>query len=320
MSDVIIGGTYSVSNLLMGRPKVKVISSIINGGLYIPETSFVLRYKRGMFDGSNPTFKTDNPVWIYDDDGDLIFSGYISSIANTVGQTTIGCVSSVNKILTANIDYTSNFEHPAFILSSLAVSLGLSIQNTNIYASYYPEIVSVYSSTSNDNATGASALSSLIEMLSADIAIENDTLVCIPYQASLTSPYTLKHYGYPQLVDDGRQRYTQGVSINYVFSGGNPYSVGSTTDNMWNVDYGASSNLQAYGVESAQEIALARFNRFGIPRPLYMVSINKKYIYKPVLGTCYNLNGSVMNGLFRLIGYETDGKTYWLYLEAANGN
>ena len=35
MSDIILGGAYSVRDLMIGRPRVKVISSIINGGLYL---------------------------------------------------------------------------------------------------------------------------------------------------------------------------------------------------------------------------------------------------------------------------------------------
>ena len=109
---------------------------------------------------------------------------------------------------------------------------------------------------------------------------------------------------------------TKGVSINYVFSGGVPLSIGSTVDYVWSQDYGAGSNLQTYGYESAVAISTARFNRFLNARPLYMVPIKRRHIHKPVLGNCYNVYAGGMNGPFRLVGYETDGKSYWLYMEA----
>ena len=171
MSDIILGGAYSVRDLMIGRPRVKVISSIINGGLYLPETSFVLRYKRGMFDGSNPTFRTDTTVWIYDDDGDLIFDGYVSGVQTGQGQTTISCVSAVNRILSTNMEFTLGPEHPAFILSKILTSLGIEHKNMNIAASYYPDILSVYVSTLADDSKGRDVISSLIEMMSMNVAI-----------------------------------------------------------------------------------------------------------------------------------------------------
>lgn len=314
MIKLLFSGYYDLSKYVIGRPRIKVLSSVINGSLYIPETTLSLRYERGLFDGSNPTFASDTAVDVYDDEDVLIFRGFLRSAATSQGVTSITLVSNLNKLLSGNVEYTAGVIHPAFILEGLLSGAGIPNIGITAWATKYPAMASVYSSTLSDNAKGSDAVSQLTDMMTMDLAVENGVVKAIP-RAGTSSTYTMNLSGYPQLHDDGISRQVKGVSINYVFSGGLALSIGNQKEGCWSVDYGAGSNLQCYDIASAYELARARFDRFQTAHPVYLCPVARKN-FEPALGSFFNVSDGPMQGLFRQVGYETDGKNYYVYMEA----
>ena len=204
---------------------------------------------------------------------------------------------------------------PPFILEGLLSGAGIPNIGITAWATKYPAMASVYSSTLSDNAKGADAVSQLTDMMTMDLAVEAGVVKAIP-RAGTSSTYTMNLSGYPQLHDDGISRQVKGVSINYVFSGGLALSIGNQKEGCWSVDYGAGSNLQCYDIASAYELARARFDRFQTAHPVYLCPVSERTLN-------LRLVRSLMSVMARCKGLFRQGwvmkpmvKNYYVYMEA----
>ena len=315
MSSVILGGAYDVSRLMVELPMIKVQSGLIGGSIYLPETTVTLRYCRGMFDGATPTFRTEVPVEILDVFGAQIFAGKIKSIKVDNGRVTLTCNSTLADMLGGIVDYSASSMHPADILAGFLDSIKIKHRGIATFSGRYPAMVATVVAPSAANVRTYDFIGRLADMLTMDLAVENDVVVGFDRTVPYTGYRIEQAMSYPTLTDDGTSRAFRGVKFGYAGGDGTDLEAGDITKTTWNPDYSDTSVVQCVGLPSAQAIATARLAKYGAAHPVYQLQIRRDHA-PVILGAWQQVYQGTLQGNYRTVGYQTDGEVYWLDLEA----
>lgn len=311
---VIAGGSYDITQYVLTRPRIKSVSNVVNGSLYIPESTITLQYVRGLFDTQTPTFKADTTIEVYSDNGTLLFVGFVRGVQQSYTETTLTCVHYLNKILSGNINYSASATHPALILASFLDSIGQAHTGILSYQYKYPSMLCQVFATPENGIKAYDFVSSLCDLLSIDIVVDAGTVYAID-RTQTVSDYTLKSMAYPQVLDDGTARQIKGCNLRYLFDADIPLSIGTQTEYCWSADYGPNNYLQVFGTGSATEICNAKLDRLSTARQIIQLKVrDTKYVAK--IGMIYNVDAGPVQGYYRVVGQETDGELYYPIMEA----
>ena len=311
---LILGGSYDLTEYVLTRPRVKSVSNVVNGGLYLPETSISLKYRRGLFDAANPVFRPDVSVEIYNDSGDLVFFGYLRGVQHTFTETTLSCVHYLNKALSGNVNFSATASHPANILATFFDSIGQAHQGILSHASRYPAMLVQVFAVPENGVKAYDFISSLCDIMSLDIVVDAGIVYGID-RTQTESPYPVKSMAYPQVIDDGTSRQVKGCNLRYLFDADIPFAVGQQTEYCWSADYGPNNYLQIFGAASAQEVCKAKLDRLATPKQVIQLKCRADG-YLPRIGLVYLLDIGPVRGYYRVIGQETDGELWYPMLEA----
>ncbi len=210
MSKVYIGEN-DVTEQVIGRPRIKVISSIVNGSMYMPETQMQMFYRKGWFDGSDPIFRSGAVVVIRDDDGETIFEGTLRSTTMSYATTDLTCISNLGAFLSGIVQYTGGPAHPALLLADVLDKAGIPNNRIRAQAYLYPGMVGLIGVQASDSMKGCDFLSTISEMMTLDLVVEKGIVVGLPYiqRANSGSIGDIESMMYPQLNDDGVSRWTR---------------------------------------------------------------------------------------------------------------
>lgn len=312
---ILISG-YEVTPFLLNRPLVKIQSSIIAGSIYLPDTSIELKYVKGMFDGKEPTFKTGYSVEIVDDYGFTMFKGKIKAVNTELGKTTLACYSVLADVLQGVLNFNRVEMHPAIILTDLLDSMGIPHRGISRFAQKYPAMIASVACDPEKNVKAYDVISGLVDMMTIDIATEGGVVVGYERGVPL-SGYTISNImSYPTVTDDGTGRQYDGCSIKYVYDADNPLKMGNTQGKTWSPDYSESNTVQLIDTPSATTAGFQRLLKYGKPHTVYQVKVLREHA-PLVLGDWYTLQHGLLDGYYRLTGYQTDGgKVFWLDMEA----
>jgi hypothetical protein len=303
---------YDLSDYLVSRPVVKVALSSMSGGFYVPEMQVNLRWVRGLWTGDGAAFPEPSglaAVIAYN--GVTLFDGQVSSVVDRPAGVVLTLRAALGAKLGQVVSWESTLTTPAAAAKGILESVGLTCDGSFLAAHAIDALagglVNCYAALA-DNATVAQIVAELADIATADVYVDKGVVYWSTRGADSCGYTVSRADNIPSVSNDGSGAQQTAYSIRYLFDGQVPMA-GGDGDKVWKVDAGNTARVQIYGSASALYYGARRIAARATQRPVHKFRLRPGDV--PLFpGSLYPCTLEPLSGIYRLVGYATDGKTY----------